>query len=713
MIRHLALVSNLFLYCVLNAQLLNRFTLNFKSNAYVLTQAHTQTLDSFINSLPNRPEGYAIEIKGHTDNKGSLDHNTTLSKNRAYSVLSYMKSKHFVTSDTSIKFYAYTQPLLPNSEDNLWKNRRVEICLYARKLDMVKILGIHDFKPKRYKLNEDLGGTVTYDSTTIVIAANSFLHQNGNEVSGEIDLVYTEYRKPSDFLLSGIPMSIQSGDQLKHFNSGGMFNIAAFQNDLPLVLKKENDKKIRIQFPLSNILEQDFYTFDTVAGTWNTKTASISDSHGNVLAPFNLAGQGNDSSDDASWKFNLCVPTGDTCSYVFSMLNKLKYYLKHEEPIRYNCPYKFIKNYLVDFKSPFYAINFNKENNTLTLVPQNKHNRLDAFTNYIWKFNPKDLERPLKHNFEQGASFVKITNRNSIKFKLIIESETLTVTGEPADFRDKKLSKKPIFAFMYGGKEKAMESKLKKLNRKNYKNYLAHSKEFDNYETLLESELRDLDGNYTGMIGKDYGKDSMDCLGNFYRNYLFTEDEKTLLSLNDFNMNKAKLAAKLNALPSPFTCKDIDRLLFRKDSIAANVLSARKLNLSKTQQKFAEFGINANGIYNVDQIKNINEPVEIFAEYKTEANQPLKIISVYISIKGLNGIINYNGSMNYGPNRFVYGKLDETMLIAVDRNEKSYYCTPQEFAAYVNSKEGKRVSFILKPLSKLESAGNLQKIVAN
>jgi hypothetical protein len=267
-------------------------------------------------------------------------------------------------------------------------------------------------------------------------------------------------------------------------------------------------------------------------------------------------------------------------------------------------------------------------------------------------------------------------------------------------------------SFLYGGKDKAFEAKLKKLNKRNFKKYTEYTQDFDRKEMTLESQLRDKDEMYIGGVNNNYCHDSLQCLDNFYRQFLYTSDEKDIVSIHNFNLNKDRLIEKLKTLPNPFTCKDAKRLLVKKDSIERVLVVKRDSSMNLTKLTFAKFGINSTGIYNADQVKRINYPIEIFANYKNESGQPLKIISIYVSIKGLNGIINYNGYMDYGPYKFVYGKHDETMLIAVDENEKSYYCTPDEFAKFVTTKQGKNVTFALKPLRQLESSANLQKIVS-
>ena len=71
----------------------------------------------------------------------------------------------------------------------------------------------------------------------------------------------------------------------------------------------------------------------------------------------------------------------------------------------------------------------------------------------------------------------------------------------------------------------------------------------------------------------------------------------------------------------------------------------------------------------------------------------------------------YDGYNNYGPYKFVYEKTDNPVLIAVDENEKSYYCSPDEFKNAVNNKVNNKVIFKLNTLQNLKSASELGKLV--
>ncbi len=676
------------------AQLVKTFSINFESNQYHLNTNQLKQLDSIISTLPNIPQAYYVKVTGHTDNKGSLALNTQLSKNRANSVFQYLTRKQFKVVDSSLTYYAYSQPLVENTDESLWRNRRVEVNVFIRPLNMVKILGIKDFSPKKYKFIEDNGGTITYDSTNITIAPNSFVHQNGTEVTGDIEISYQEFRNPADFILSGIPMSIKLNNTVNHFNSAGMFNIKAYQNNEELVLKTAKDKQINLDFPLSNFINQQFFNFDSTKNQWNSQAPNITNVHGNLLMPFN----GSSSFAVASsfvrdyTNFRNCV-YGDTCEYINGMVKKIRYFLNHEEPIRLNYPFKFVKNYLIDFKSPYYKLSIDTSLKTVEFISQNTHNKFGNFSNYVWTFNKNEFNKGVKNQYQQGCSYVKIIYRGKNKFDIEIENQIYHVTGEPKN-------------------NSYSDGKTKRLHKKNYKSYLKYTNDLDNKEKILENDLRDLVNKPDENISK-YGEDTLSCMDYFYRSFLYTSDEKVLLNIGDFNLHRDLLAKKIAVFSSNFNCDEYKAQLIRKDSLERAIVARRDSAENLRKNAFAKFGISETGVYNADQVKQISEPEEILASYINENNKPLKIIAIFISLRSINGIIRYDGFMDYGPYKFVYGKSDNPVLIAVDENEKSYYCSADEFKKYVNEKNNQKVIFKVHPIQNLKTTNELGKIVSN
>lgn len=72
-----------------------------------------------------------VHIKGHTDDRGSDEHNQELSKNRALVVKQYLQLQGVNDSQISYKGFGSTQPIASNENPSgRQKNRRVEILIF-------------------------------------------------------------------------------------------------------------------------------------------------------------------------------------------------------------------------------------------------------------------------------------------------------------------------------------------------------------------------------------------------------------------------------------------------------------------------------------------------------------------------------------------------------------------------------------------------------
>jgi len=80
-------------------------------------------------------DGYSetnIEIQGHTDSKGSLAYNKTLSKKRSETVLDYLNMRGISGSRLSTIGYGESMPKYDNdTESGRSQNRRVEFLITA------------------------------------------------------------------------------------------------------------------------------------------------------------------------------------------------------------------------------------------------------------------------------------------------------------------------------------------------------------------------------------------------------------------------------------------------------------------------------------------------------------------------------------------------------------------------------------------------------
>jgi outer membrane protein OmpA-like peptidoglycan-associated protein len=96
----------------------------------ILQQSYFElrSLISLLETYPNM----RIEIRGHTDGKGSDSYNQRLSENRAKAVTDYLISKGISEKRLQYKGYGKTMPIDTNdTEEGRANNRRVEFKITA------------------------------------------------------------------------------------------------------------------------------------------------------------------------------------------------------------------------------------------------------------------------------------------------------------------------------------------------------------------------------------------------------------------------------------------------------------------------------------------------------------------------------------------------------------------------------------------------------
>lgn len=96
---------------------------------------------------------------------------------------------------------------------------------------------------EKSNLNATLGGTIiTNDSkSSIHFDPNSLVDKQGNLVQGNVEIRYREYRNPAEMAFSGIPMVYSEDNKDYRFNSAGMIEVRAYQNNEELSIKPSAD----------------------------------------------------------------------------------------------------------------------------------------------------------------------------------------------------------------------------------------------------------------------------------------------------------------------------------------------------------------------------------------------------------------------------------------------------------------------------------------
>jgi hypothetical protein len=109
---------------------------------------------------------------------------------------------------------------------------------------------------------------INYPSgTKLFIPAGAFVYSDNKLASGPFRIQFREFHDQVDQLLSGIPMVYDSAGVKNQFESAGMFDIRAYENDLPVFIKEGKELIVDMQ---SLNFDNDFnvYYLDTIQKNW-------------------------------------------------------------------------------------------------------------------------------------------------------------------------------------------------------------------------------------------------------------------------------------------------------------------------------------------------------------------------------------------------------------------------------------------------------------
>ncbi len=130
------------------------------------------------------------------------------------------------------------------------------------------------------QVNANQGGTYTYENgTKVTVPAAAFTDDQGNIVSGSVDIKYREYHDFIDFFVSGIPMEYDSAGVQYNLESAGMMEIYAEQDGKRLNIAPGKDINIEmvseIMVPANdraNIPQFNVYKLDEEKRNWVYET---------------------------------------------------------------------------------------------------------------------------------------------------------------------------------------------------------------------------------------------------------------------------------------------------------------------------------------------------------------------------------------------------------------------------------------------------------
>jgi Tol biopolymer transport system component len=119
--------KSVFLNPVQVGEITRMYNIFYNLDSWELLSSSAPELEKLLNFLVKNG-GLKVEISGHTDSSGSLEHNQVLSERRAESVKNYLISRGIDSTRLSWRGYGETKPIMPNDDDESRRlNRRTEI----------------------------------------------------------------------------------------------------------------------------------------------------------------------------------------------------------------------------------------------------------------------------------------------------------------------------------------------------------------------------------------------------------------------------------------------------------------------------------------------------------------------------------------------------------------------------------------------------------
>ena len=144
-----------------------------------------------------------------------------------------------------------------------------EIGSINQKLVVNPLLTSIDVPNESYKINADKGGLIKHHTgTEITIPAIAFEDEEGNIITGEVEIQYREFHDQAEIFLSGIPMEYDTAGEKAIFESAGMMEIKGFQDGKRLKIVTNKNFNI-CMYSKNSDPKFNLYSLDETKGKWN------------------------------------------------------------------------------------------------------------------------------------------------------------------------------------------------------------------------------------------------------------------------------------------------------------------------------------------------------------------------------------------------------------------------------------------------------------
>jgi hypothetical protein len=509
---------------------------------------------------------------------------------------------------------------------------------FTRENPLVKppIAGLDVWK-NVYSTNAETGGLVEYSSgTKIIIPSHAFVDANGNEVKGDVTIDYREFRDPVDILVSGIPMVYDSAGQKGNFESAGMFELNASVNGQEVFLAP--GKKVDMEFAVVDTASSfNFYKLDPAAGWVYQSTPGTVEQKQQVITkiPFALSQAVSKFKALTYDKLKKKPALGDTLSFEHRYADTNYIYMTKDMRVYGNARLekRWYRN-ATRWRGRKVAAGKGNTCFMLYRAPGDYDNNpeMQAFSGVLWQITEPVSRQDFRKYFGRGSGIndIRISYNGGASFTMELKYPWgyKQVDVMPVKVSDKKPVAYPdrICSGMYKNYSRSLKRRKIHLDR-------SINVRFRKLQAWKRAASRDSVAYWQHL------------------NHIMNPDEKPMDYNTWVNYIKAE-TAKLDSINGT-------QGFVQGDAV------------------YQALSLDGFGVYNCDQIRRIQNPVEVYAVALAEDGKIMTSSRMYIVQKRKNMAFCYT-NMN-GSTKIAYGADDENKMLAVSPDGSLAYANETDF----------------------------------
>jgi hypothetical protein len=490
-----------------------------------------------------------------------------------------------------------------------------------------------DVRRNLYQIHAQNGGRFMYPSgTQVLIPRNAFVDAQGNPVNGNVTIDYREFRDQVDILVSGIPMKYDSAGKVGDFESAGMFEMNASVNGQEVFLAE--GKSIGVEFAVVDTAgSYNFYELDPKKGwVYKEKPGELYSIESNNTDQKKIYS-------DAAYLYNFYLSNrrvssgkitdltlfdqryADTGYYFTNRKGRPFYTGKKVKPWRY--AYITLRKTKTD------------KDHVLFLI-QDVPNRYDRYTN---KHDELSALRSVQWRLDgsyKGTSFNKLFGKrrgiNDFRIKYLGGNDFVLEIKDLQGFQE--LAVVPVRLNNQGKEEELNTKDCNRLYRQYFRQLNNRKKRHDR---AIVYEQRKLAKQKTKR--KQQTRADSVRIWNNVKSSMST-DEKNF----DFNQwNQYVRDYKENQMKE------------RNASEASIATMVRSLS------------IDGFGIYNCDQIRQLENPVEVFALVEDANGKRIRTSQIYVIDRKVNAVLSYSENGKSGSTLIAYSPSSDNRMMCEDK----------------------------------------------